>query len=149
MAIPNQHRPSRRQIRPRFLDCLRRIEESALGGATDPREILGRLECVPRSGRLDDATLAGSRERHVARPSPAERDDDPLGRRDVEEPLDIERRAVGRDRTVGVRLRDIEGGLDDGPPVRVGVGQWLESPAAGPEGIRFRLQANLVLPKRR
>lgn len=31
----------------------------------------------------------------------------------------------------------------------VGVGQWLESPAAGPEGIRFRLQANLVLPKRR
>jgi hypothetical protein len=30
-----------------------------------------------------------------------------------------------------------------------GVGQWLESPAAGPEGIRFRLQANLVLPKRR
>jgi hypothetical protein len=30
-----------------------------------------------------------------------------------------------------------------------GVGQWLESPATGPEGIRFRLQANIVLPKRR
>jgi len=31
----------------------------------------------------------------------------------------------------------------------LGVGQWLESPTNGPEGIRFRLQANAVLPKRR
>jgi len=31
----------------------------------------------------------------------------------------------------------------------LGVGQWLESPANGPEGIRFRLQVNVVLPKRR
>ena len=28
-----------------------------------------------------------------------------------------------------------------------GVGYWVESPATGPEGIRFRLQANVVLPK--
>ncbi|WP_043758007.1 hypothetical protein [Imhoffiella purpurea] len=28
-----------------------------------------------------------------------------------------------------------------------GVGYWAESPDAGPEGFRFRLQANLVLPK--
>ena len=27
-----------------------------------------------------------------------------------------------------------------------GVGYWVESPASGPEGWRFRLQANLVLP---
>lgn len=31
----------------------------------------------------------------------------------------------------------------------LGVGQWLESPVNGAEGIRFRLQANVVLPKRR
>jgi len=28
-----------------------------------------------------------------------------------------------------------------------GVGYWAESPASGPEGWRFRLQANLVLPR--
>ena len=28
-----------------------------------------------------------------------------------------------------------------------GVGYWLESPDSGPEGLRFRLQANFVLPK--
>lgn len=28
-----------------------------------------------------------------------------------------------------------------------GVGYWLESPETGPEGIRYRLQANFVLPK--
>jgi hypothetical protein len=28
-----------------------------------------------------------------------------------------------------------------------GVGYWTESPDAGPEGFRFRLQANIVLPK--
>lgn len=28
-----------------------------------------------------------------------------------------------------------------------GVGYWAESPDSGPEGLRFRLQANIVLPK--
>jgi len=28
-----------------------------------------------------------------------------------------------------------------------GIGNWLESPDTGPEGIRYRLQANIVLPK--
>jgi len=28
-----------------------------------------------------------------------------------------------------------------------GVGYWLDSPASGPEGFRYRLQANFVLPK--
>ena len=28
-----------------------------------------------------------------------------------------------------------------------GVGYWLETPETGPEGLRFRLQANIVLPK--
>ncbi len=28
-----------------------------------------------------------------------------------------------------------------------GFGYWIESPDAGPEGWRFRLQANIVLPK--
>ena len=28
-----------------------------------------------------------------------------------------------------------------------GVGYWLESPDSGPEGVRFRLQANIVLPR--
>lgn len=28
-----------------------------------------------------------------------------------------------------------------------GIGYWVESPDAGPEGFRFRLQANFVLPK--
>lgn len=28
-----------------------------------------------------------------------------------------------------------------------GVGYWLESPDTGPEGVRFRLQANIVLPR--
>lgn len=34
-------------------------------------------------------------------------------------------------------------------PVSVsgGVGYWLDSPQSGPEGFRFRLQANFVLPK--
>lgn len=31
--------------------------------------------------------------------------------------------------------------------LQAGVGYWLESPAQGPEGWRFRLQANIVLPK--
>ncbi len=31
--------------------------------------------------------------------------------------------------------------------VAVGTGYWLESPDTGPEGWRFRLQANFVLPK--
>lgn len=28
-----------------------------------------------------------------------------------------------------------------------GIGYWLESPNTGPEGVRYRLQANVVLPK--
>ena len=31
--------------------------------------------------------------------------------------------------------------------LQAGVGYWVESPDAGPEGFRFRLQANFVLPK--
>ena len=31
--------------------------------------------------------------------------------------------------------------------LQAGVGYWLESPDTGPEGFRFRLQANFVLPK--
>jgi hypothetical protein len=31
--------------------------------------------------------------------------------------------------------------------LQVGVGYWVESPDTGPEGFRFRLQANFVLPK--
>ena len=31
--------------------------------------------------------------------------------------------------------------------VLAGVGYWVESPDEGPEGFRFRLQANFVLPK--
>lgn len=31
--------------------------------------------------------------------------------------------------------------------LQVGIGYWLESPDSGPEGWRFRLQANFVLPK--
>lgn len=31
--------------------------------------------------------------------------------------------------------------------LQAGVGYWAQSPDAGPEGIRFRLQANVVLPK--
>jgi len=31
--------------------------------------------------------------------------------------------------------------------LQAGVGYWLESPDAGPEGFRFRLQVNFVLPK--
>jgi len=30
-----------------------------------------------------------------------------------------------------------------------GIGYWAESPNSGPEGFRFRLQANFVLPKSR
>ncbi len=33
--------------------------------------------------------------------------------------------------------------------LQAGVGYWAESPAAGPEGMRYRLQANIVLPKSR
>jgi len=29
-----------------------------------------------------------------------------------------------------------------------GVGYWLQSPDTGAEGVRYRLQANIVLPKR-
>jgi hypothetical protein len=31
--------------------------------------------------------------------------------------------------------------------LQAGVGRWLETPDAGPEGWRFRLQANIVLPR--
>lgn len=31
--------------------------------------------------------------------------------------------------------------------LQAGAGYWLESPESGPEGFRFRLQANFVLPK--
>lgn len=31
--------------------------------------------------------------------------------------------------------------------LQAGVGYWVESPDNGPEGLRFRLQANIVLPK--
>ena len=31
--------------------------------------------------------------------------------------------------------------------LQAGVGYWMESPDTGPEGFRFRLQANFVLPK--
>ena len=31
--------------------------------------------------------------------------------------------------------------------LQAGVGYWAESPDTGPEGIRYRLQANIVLPK--
>jgi hypothetical protein len=31
--------------------------------------------------------------------------------------------------------------------LQAGVGYWLESPDNGPEGFRFRLQANFVLPR--
>jgi hypothetical protein len=33
--------------------------------------------------------------------------------------------------------------------LQAGAGYWLESPEAGPEGLRFRLQANFVLPAKR
>ena len=33
--------------------------------------------------------------------------------------------------------------------LQAGVGYWLESPANGAEGMRWRLQANIVLPKKR
>jgi len=31
--------------------------------------------------------------------------------------------------------------------LQAGVGRWLTSPDAGPDGWRFRVQANFVLPK--
>jgi len=31
--------------------------------------------------------------------------------------------------------------------LQAGIGYWMESPDTGPEGIRYRLQANIVLPK--
>ena len=31
--------------------------------------------------------------------------------------------------------------------LQAGVGYWVESPDTGPEGLRFRLQANIVLPR--
>jgi len=31
--------------------------------------------------------------------------------------------------------------------LQAGVGRWLQTPETGPEGLRFRLQANIVLPK--
>ena len=31
--------------------------------------------------------------------------------------------------------------------LQAGVGYWVESPDTGPEGFRFRFQANFVLPK--
>ena len=33
--------------------------------------------------------------------------------------------------------------------LQAGVGTWVQSPISGAEGIRFRLQANVVLPKKR
>ncbi len=33
--------------------------------------------------------------------------------------------------------------------LQAGVGYWLEAPEAGPEGVRLRLQAQVVLPRRR
>ncbi|KPK53022.1 MAG: hypothetical protein AMS22_08055 [Thiotrichales bacterium SG8_50] len=33
--------------------------------------------------------------------------------------------------------------------LQAGVGTWVQSPASGPEGMRYRLQANIVLPKSR
>jgi hypothetical protein len=33
--------------------------------------------------------------------------------------------------------------------LQAGVGYWAESPANGPEGVRWRLQANIVLPRKR
>ncbi len=32
--------------------------------------------------------------------------------------------------------------------LQAGMGYWAESSTNGPEGVRFRLQANIVLPKR-
>jgi hypothetical protein len=32
--------------------------------------------------------------------------------------------------------------------LQAGVGRWLTSPDSGPDGWRFRLQANFVVPKR-
>jgi hypothetical protein len=32
--------------------------------------------------------------------------------------------------------------------LQAGIGYWLESPPGGPEGMRYRLQVSLVLPKR-
>jgi len=32
--------------------------------------------------------------------------------------------------------------------LQAGIGYWLESPDSGPEGIRYRLQANIVLPNK-
>jgi hypothetical protein len=32
--------------------------------------------------------------------------------------------------------------------LQAGIGYWLESPPSGPEGMRYRLQATLVLPKK-
>jgi len=32
--------------------------------------------------------------------------------------------------------------------LQAGIGYWLQSPPSGPEGVRYRLQATLVLPKR-
>lgn len=32
--------------------------------------------------------------------------------------------------------------------LQAGVGYWMESPDTGPEGVRYRLQANIVLPKK-
>ena len=34
-----------------------------------------------------------------------------------------------------------------GQYLQAGVGHWLETPDTGPEGWRFRLQANIVLPR--
>ncbi|TNF63248.1 MAG: hypothetical protein EP307_05420 [Rhodobacteraceae bacterium] len=28
-----------------------------------------------------------------------------------------------------------------------GIGHWVESPVGGPEGVRFRIQAQLVFPR--
>jgi hypothetical protein len=31
--------------------------------------------------------------------------------------------------------------------LQAGVGYWVDSPQSGPDGVRYRLQANFVLPR--
>jgi hypothetical protein len=31
--------------------------------------------------------------------------------------------------------------------LQAGVGYWVDSPASGADGVRYRLQANIVLPR--
>jgi hypothetical protein len=63
--------------------------------------------------------IAG-RYQKVSRPRGLERRDGPLGRRDIEEPLDVEGRSIGRERTVaGPSPRGrVEQGFEDGRTAR-------------------------------